>query len=253
MRKGYSIVVTTTHSGKSRYVFLSKKWLNAILTFIILALIIIVVVVFNYSTICYQALEAVALRRRNAEMEREFAKLQEIRRNLEISEMNNEKLRIMLGVEKTPVSVEPTIHEIDTDYSEKINMMAQNEENIPSLLPTVGHVSRKFGSEHQGIDIAAPRFSPVVAAASGIIEAAGWDSIFGNYVIVYHNSNYSTFYGHLHSINVRNDDNVASGEVIGTIGSTGKSTSPHLHYEVRFRGNPVEPLGYMPFLLSFEE
>jgi len=248
MKKGYSIVVTATDSGSSKYFFLPRKWIKPI--FIVIALIVaaIVIAIFSYSRVYYQALQSVMIRRRNAEIEQEFAKLQEIKRNLDATEMDNRRLRIMLGIEKTPPPVEPVIDEVTSDYSEKIDVMTQKEENVPSLLPTRGEISRNFGPTHQGVDIAAPRFSPVVAAASGVVKETGWDSIFGNYVVIDHDINYSTFYGHLYSVRVRTKDNVTSGELIGTVGSTGKSTSPHLHYEVRFQNKPVEPLGYLPFL-----
>ncbi len=247
MKKGYSIVVTATDSGHSKYFFLPRKWVKPILVAVLILVIAIVIAFLNYSRVYYQALQSVMIRRRNAEIEREFAKLKEIERNLDIAEMNNRKLRIMLGIEKSPPSVEPSIDEISSDYSEKINMMARKEKNIPSLLPTRGELSREFGPTHQGIDIAAPRFSPIVAAASGVVRETGWDSIYGNYIIIDHDVNYSTFYGHLHSTSVKTNDKIASGELIGTVGSTGKSTSPHLHYEVRFQNKPVEPLSYLPF------
>ncbi len=250
MRKGYSIVVTSTDSGYSKYLFVPKKWLKPILALIILLVIAVIIAIFSYSKVYYQALQSVMLKRRNVEIEREFAKLHEIKRNLDITEMRNKKLRIMLGIDKAPPSVEPIIDEVTSDNSEKINVMTRTEENIPSLVPTRGQISRNFGPAHQGIDIAAPRFSPIVAAASGSVRNTGWDPIFGNYVIIDHDVNYSTFYGHLHSISVKKNDNIASGELIGTVGSTGKSTSPHLHYEVRFRNKPVEPLGYLPFFVK---
>ncbi|MCK4941844.1 M23 family metallopeptidase, partial [candidate division WOR-3 bacterium] len=124
------------------------------------------------------------------------------------------------------------------------------QENIPSLLPTMGKVSRQFGPGHYGIDIAAPQFSPVVVAASGIVNGTGWDSLYGNYIVVEHNKNYSTFYGHLNSIEVFDGSRISGGQIIGTVGSTGRSTSPHLHYEVRFRNEPVDPTGYLPFFVQ---
>lgn len=193
------------------------------------------------------------LERRNAEIEREFTKLEEIKQNLAIAEMNNEKLKIMLGIEKTPTIVEPLIDEQNANYTDEINVYIEKDKNIPSLLPTMGKISRNYTPAHTGIDIAAPHFSPVIAAASGIIKAVGWDAVYGNYIIIEHNRNYSTFYGHLNAIGVDKGDNVTGGEIIGTIGSSGKSTSPHLHYEVRFRGKPVDPMGYFPFLLTYKE
>lgn len=250
MKKGYSVVMTSTESGTSKYFFLSRKQLLLIGAVAGIIVVCIIVAVISYSSVYYRAMEAVVLRRRNAEMEAEFAKLEEIQKNLEIAEANNRRLQVMLGVQESPPPVEPVTTEQNLEYTQRVNMMAHKEENIPSVLPAQGQISRTFSPEHRGVDIAAPRFSPVIAAASGVIQETGWDSIFGNYVVINHDINYSTFYGHLHTIAVSKNTNVACGEVIGTVGSTGRSTSPHLHYEIRFQHKPVEPLGYMPFLVQ---
>jgi murein DD-endopeptidase MepM/ murein hydrolase activator NlpD len=221
---------------------------------LLFAVVIIVIAAASaYTAVYYRALEAEVLKRRNVELEREFAKLEEIKRHLALAELNSEKLRVMLGIEKTPAPAEPSISDIDANYTDKINIFVEKDLNVPSLVPTMGKISRSFGPTHTAIDIAAPHFSPVVAAASGIVTAAGWDSIYGNYIIIEHSKNYSTFYGHLSSINVNKGNKVAGGEIIGTVGSSGKSTSPHLHYEVRFRDKPVDPMGYFPFLFTYKE
>ncbi len=250
MKKGYSVVLTSTESGKSKYVFLATKKLYILMGIAIVFVIFIVLAVVSYSSVYYRAMESVVLRRRNAEMEVEFSKLEEIQRNLEQAETDNQRLRVMLGIEESPPTVEPVVQEQNLDYTHKVNMMVHKEENIPSVLPTQGKISRYFTPEHSGVDIAAPRFSPVVAAASGLVRETGWDSIFGNYVVINHDVNYSTFYGHLQSVTVNQNDNVACGEVIGTVGSTGRSTSPHLHYEVWFQQKKVEPLGYMTLFVQ---
>ena len=250
MKKGFSVVLTSTESGKSKYVFLSRKKLYVLVGIAIVFITLIVLAVVSYSSVYLKAMESVVLRRRNADMEAEFLKLGEIQRNLEQAETDNQRLRVMLGLEESPPSVAPVVREQNLDYTHRVNMMAHKEENIPSLLPTQGKISRHFTPEHRGVDIAAPRFSPVVAAASGLIHETGWDSIFGNYVVVSHDINYSTLYGHLQSITVNQNDNVACGEVIGTVGSTGRSTSPHLHYEVWFQQKKVEPLGYMTLFVQ---
>jgi murein DD-endopeptidase MepM/ murein hydrolase activator NlpD len=247
MRKGYSILITSTDSGSSRHFFLSKKLLSALLTLLIIIIVVIVINLISYSRIYYRAMEAEALRRRNAQIEEEFTKLERIKEHLAMAEMDNQKIKIMLGIEKSPSPVEPIAYEENPDLSKNIDHYVENDDNIPSLLPTIGHISKNFGPGHEAIDIAAPRLSPVIATASGIVVDAGWDSLYGNYVVIEHNQNYSTFYGHLYSIDVRNNQKVAGGEVIGTVGSSGRSTSPHLHYEVRFRDKAVDPAAYIPF------
>jgi len=248
VKKGYSILVTPDDSADSRNYFISKR--NIILGSVIILVVVIAAIVaaLNYTTVYVKALEVDVLKRRNADLEREFAKIEEIRENLRIAEATNRRIKVMLGIEKTPEAVEPNITEISPNYTE-IEVLKEMPENIPSLLPTMGQVSREFGPGHYGIDIAAPQFSPVICAASGVVSGAGWDSLYGNYVIIEHNKNYSTFYGHLNSIDVLDGSRVSGGQVIGTVGSTGKSTSSHLHYEVRFRNEPVDPVGYLPFFV----
>lgn len=249
MKKGYSILITPDDSTNSRHYYLGKKSILLLSLVVISVVIIAIIAAFSYTSVYVRAMEVEMLRRRNAQLEKEFAKIEEIREALQIAEANNRKIKVMLGIEKTPEPVEPSITDINPNYSE-IQVLTELQENIPSLLPTMGQVSRDFGPGHYGIDIAAPQFSPVIAAASGIVDGTGWDSLYGNYVVVEHNQNYSTFYGHLNSIAVLDGGRVNGGQVIGTVGSTGKSTSPHLHYEVRFRSEPVDPMGYLPFFVK---
>ena len=249
MKKGYSVLITPDDSSGSKHYFLSRRKIIIALGLTIIALIIAVVAVLSYASVYVQAMEAEFLRRRNAELEKEFAKIEEIQENLRVAEANNRKIKAMLGIDKTPEVVEPAIVEISPNYA-NIEMHKEMPENIPSLLPTMGQVSRDFGPGHYGIDIAASQFSPVVAAASGIVLSTGWDSLYGNYIVIEHNKNYSTFYGHLNSIDVQSENRVSGGQVIGTVGSTGKSTSSHLHYEVRFRNERVDPMGYLPFFIK---
>jgi len=253
MKKGYSIVITSTDSAHTRYFFISRKWFRILFFVLLIIAGVVLVTVISYSRIYYQALETVILKRRNLEIEKEFEKLQEIKENLRIAEMDNRKLKMMLGIEQMPEEVEPVVKDAAADYTEKVEAAADEGKNIPSLLPTMGQISRTFTPEHSGVDIAAPRFSPVVAVAGGVINAAGWDSTYGNYVLIEHNAHYSTFYGHLNSIVVKKHDRVTGGQIIGTVGSTGKSTSPHLHYEVRFDKKSVDPMGYLPFVVKFKE
>jgi murein DD-endopeptidase MepM/ murein hydrolase activator NlpD len=99
--------------------------------------------------------------------------------------------------------------------------------------------------KHNGVDLAAPRGTPVYATADGKIEMAQRYSSYGNYVQIAHGGEYETRYAHLSSYTVAEGDMVHKGELIGYVGSTGRSTGPHLHYEVRLEGAPVDPRPYM--------
>jgi murein DD-endopeptidase MepM/ murein hydrolase activator NlpD len=94
---------------------------------------------------------------------------------------------------------------------------------------------------HSGMDIGASWGTPVRAAMSGRVSAAGWDNVLGNYIVVSHHSGYRTMYGHLSAIKVKSGAYVAAGERIGDVGSTGLSTGPHLHFTVYKNGVTVNP------------
>jgi murein DD-endopeptidase MepM/ murein hydrolase activator NlpD len=107
-----------------------------------------------------------------------------------------------------------------------------------------GWRSNPFGGSpefHQGLDIAAPSGTTVTAAAGGTVIMAQWYGGYGNYILIDHGGGYSTGYGHLSAIYVSNGQGVKRGQAIGAVGSTGASTGPHLHFEVRIDGKPVDP------------
>ena len=100
----------------------------------------------------------------------------------------------------------------------------------------------RWGRMHEGIDLGAAYGTPIRAAASGTVIYCGWESGYGNLTVIDHGGNLATAYGHQSSIAVSCGQTVAQGQVIGYVGSTGHSTGPHLHFEVRVNGNPVDPL-----------
>jgi len=96
---------------------------------------------------------------------------------------------------------------------------------------------------HRGLDLAAPEGTEVFAVANGTVTSAGFDPVYGNYIIISHSNNYSSLYGHLQTIYTVLRSEVRSGSLIGRVGSTGQSTGPHLHFELRRGGIPIDPSG----------
>ena len=111
--------------------------------------------------------------------------------------------------------------------------------------PVTSPFGWRWGRMHEGIDIAVSSGTPVHAAASGTVIYAGWMSGYGNLVAIDHGGGLSTAYGHNTSVAVAVGQHVNQGEVIAYSGSTGHSTGPHVHFEVRVGGSPVDPLGYL--------
>lgn len=99
--------------------------------------------------------------------------------------------------------------------------------------------------KHNGLDFGTGRNAEIYAAAPGKIVLAEFNGGFGNYVIVDHSNGLSSLYAHLEKINVTKGSSVSKGDIIGYSGNTGRSSGPHLHYEVRVSGIPVDPAGYL--------
>jgi murein DD-endopeptidase MepM/ murein hydrolase activator NlpD len=147
-----------------------------------------------------------------------------------------------------------------SEISEKIaEQLAQQTGALPAgpiragsgrfIWPVNGTLTSGFGMRwgrmHEGIDIAAPTGTPIRAADSGSVRIAGSMGGYGNYTCVDHGGGLSTCYAHQNSIGVSVGQTVAQAQIIGTVGSTGHSTGPHLHFEVRVGGQAVDPLGYL--------
>lgn len=107
------------------------------------------------------------------------------------------------------------------------------------------HPILKTSRMHTGVDIAAPSGSQVVSTGAGAVIFAGWLGAYGQTVVIDHGGGISTLYAHLSSIQVREGQSVSLGQKIGGVGSTGFSTGPHLHFEVRQNGEPVNPWPYL--------
>ena len=112
--------------------------------------------------------------------------------------------------------------------------------------PRIHPVTKKKGT-HTGIDIRASMGSNIYAAASGKVITAGWNTAYGNMIIIDHGNGITTLYGHASKLNVKVGDTVKQGDIIMKAGSTGYSTGPHLHFEVRKNGTPQDPKNYLDY------
>jgi murein DD-endopeptidase MepM/ murein hydrolase activator NlpD len=155
-------------------------------------------------------------------------------------------------------ALESQLAEVGTDFSGALQPLVgqlRAEAAIPAGFPTSGRITSKFGArfgpsgrfeQHTGWDIATSTGTPVTVTAPGIVETAGWTNIgYGFHIIVNHGYGYRTLYGHLSRVLVNAGDRVTLGQRIGLVGSTGYSSGPHLHYEVRVGGVPISPGPYL--------
>jgi murein DD-endopeptidase MepM/ murein hydrolase activator NlpD len=129
--------------------------------------------------------------------------------------------------------------------------------NLPTMWAHLGKINNEFGFRrnpfggrsyefHPGMDIDGERGDLVVAPANGTVVKAGWTGGYGNMIEVDHGNGLTTRYGHLSKVEVTVGDTIYRGQLIGYVGSTGRSTGPHLHYELRLGGKPVNPRHFLP-------
>jgi murein DD-endopeptidase MepM/ murein hydrolase activator NlpD len=111
--------------------------------------------------------------------------------------------------------------------------------------PVVSPFGMRWGRLHAGVDIAVPAGTPIRASASGRVAIAGWMGGYGNYTCIQHGGGIATCYAHQSSIGVSVGQSVSQGQVIGSVGCTGHCFGPHVHFEVRVNGTPVDPMGYL--------
>lgn len=114
--------------------------------------------------------------------------------------------------------------------------------------PTAGSINQSYWGGHAAVDIGAWTGTPVKAADGGYVAvaASGWNAGYGNHVIIDHGNGFATLYAHMNSIFVKPGESVAAGQQVGSVGNTGNSTGPHLHFEIRYQGVPRDPLSYLP-------
>jgi murein DD-endopeptidase MepM/ murein hydrolase activator NlpD len=187
------------------------------------------------------------------------AKLIEQKKEVEkVEAMNDEKLGNELAKTLNNLSAR-VAYQFDSynDIERLIKNQDEKLASIPAIQPVsnrqLDRIASGFGYRidpvygtpkmHKGLDFTAPQGTPIYATGNGVVRVAGYvDGGFGNHVIINHGYGYETLYGHMVRIKVRAGQKVKRGELIGWVGSTGKSTGPHCHYEVHVNGNEVDPV-----------
>lgn len=112
--------------------------------------------------------------------------------------------------------------------------------------PAQGWITQYWNVEHRALDVGAPLGTPVYASDSGVVISSGWMGDYGYAVIIDHGNGFQTLYSHLSTYYPQPGQNIRRGQAIGKMGSTGKSTGPHLHFEIRYLGGNVNPMRYLP-------
>jgi murein DD-endopeptidase MepM/ murein hydrolase activator NlpD len=244
-----TVIVVPHGDLETRSYEISYRKLKVALVSAALVLLVLVGVAAAWFPVLAQALRAGQLEKDVARLEAERADVAELARTLEQVEAQYERVRALLGADAplddgTPPMLPPLRR--DTTRAAGIEETAAVSGLIDTWpLDARGFITRPLSESrpnHPGLDIAVPENSYILAAGPGVVGETGEDRVYGLFARIDHGAGLETLYGHASRILVRDGDQVQRREVIGLTGSSGQSTGPHLHFEVRRNGRAVDPL-----------
>lgn len=269
----YAFIIAHTSRSRARIqrIRVEKK---AVTIFFAIAAVVVAGLIYGFYGLTQQAAHlrtAIENQRLRDENDRQKRELERLNNRVERVEDTSRKLAEKSGVtpEQSPGAGGPAIPLDENGLAMLAAKMSRLEREMssyeavlrergytPTIWPVSGKLEGGFGGRrnpfggpgyefHSGQDIEAAFGTPVVAGASGRVSFAGWQHGYGQLVIVDHGGDLSTRYGHLSHIDVQVGQTVSRGQRLGQVGSTGRSTGPHLHYEVRIKDEPVNPLQYL--------
>lgn len=261
--------------GQSSWNFdLSFRTIWFIVGVLSLLLVISVLAVVSLGFLAQQIHQVRLLERENQKLLLEREKIEVLQTELSRSQNKLNQLLALVGIDSTmtTASGEPASapllagmglmnqnsgmgtmnNQFSTQELNSALLKAKNaQKSMPSIWPTKGIVSQKFhwgdgyGKKHPGLDIATAEGTPIAATADGQVVLADWDNALGFTVMIDHQNGYSTLYGHNSRLLVSNGAIVTKGQTIALSGNTGRSSAPHLHYEVRKMGTPLDPVDFL--------
>ncbi len=219
-----------------------------------------------YARLSVQASRSAILQDENRHLREYFTRVVDIEKSFKRNQELTARLAQMAGVNLESLTSQPRINfdslnpppaaQLDPAIVPEVESLMTPEQllqsRVPRGRPLFGWITRPFsaiddgkGGKHTGVDLAVKEGTAVAATASGTVSFAGWDEYLGNLVVIDHGNGYLTSYGHNREILVKKEDKITRGEVIALSGNTGRSTAPHLHYEIMKDGVPVDPAPFM--------
>jgi len=250
-------VILVPQGGARTYSFQARvAVLVAAGALLVVLQLVTITLMFTYGRYFHASRQTTRLQQRVETMERELREVDRVRQEFaETERVRDQVLGLMAAGKATPDSLGfPTAASMAAEIGTE-DLRASEEyfaRSVPRSWPTRGFVTQEFLARnrdarrfHPGIDIAAPAGTPVRAAAAGTVTFAGWDAQYGYLVGLEHGMGIETFYGHNSRLTVSAGQRVERGALIGWVGSTGRSSDPHLHFEVRKDAIPVDPRQYL--------
>lgn len=244
-----TLIIIPQGDLETRTLKVSYRRLKLLFSLLVVAVITFVGMVSFWWYVAAQAARVPGLVAEIEVLEEEQAKVLELAGVLAEVEGRYEQVRQLLDADSGAQGREPLLPPLragETDHTAP-GIVGGAPDAWPLTQP--GYITRSVSDEgveaHPGIDIAVPQDAYIRAAGPGTVRAAGTDEVYGHYVLIDHGDGYESKYGHASQLFVTMGDNVERHEVIALSGSTGRSTAPHLHFELRKDGEAVDPLPYL--------
>lgn len=244
-----SFIIVPHGDLETRTYEISYGKLKALLVASLLLIAVFILMASTWWYVASQAARVAGLEAEVARLEEERAKVAELARSLSEAEQQYERVRQLLGVEGSGTSREVVLPPLRGDGPGPETGSSETTRPTSWPLTQPGFITQlradTAGASHPGLDIAVPNDTYIRAAGAGMVKDAGVDEVYGRYILIEHGDGLETMYGHASRLFVQTGDRVERNEVIALSGSTGRSTAPHLHFEIRKDGQAVDPLAFV--------
>jgi murein DD-endopeptidase MepM/ murein hydrolase activator NlpD len=255
-KETFTVIVVPHDPQKTRNYKIPYRLFYVFITFLCIGLIAVIVFVATYGRLLMKARESVLLAGQVEELTDRNEKITEIAKRMSELHAMDLKVRQMLGVDVTEEDSLALSRAHDTEDFNDREVQSDKEQmlrSVPSFWPVRGYITKSYNMAggpgdadyHPGIDIGVDRGTPVRSAAPGYVTEAGWDDSYGYYVSIDHGYGIKTLYGHNDRLVVMRGERVGRGQTIAYSGNTGRSSAPHLHFEVTQDNVYVDPLKYL--------
>lgn len=256
MDGSYSILILPRRGTRIRRFILSKKLMFLFLSGGVALVGLCGWVLSDYLWVKFQVKRFNQIRAKAPNEQEQLSALQDLAENIQglLADWRGLQKKVRASVpakERSSANGHVALDELEKNLASLRTELERMISSVPTGWPAKGQVSSALGMRpnpwtgkaefHTGLDIPKPLGTPVYAPGNGIVESAGSSNGNGKMVLLDHGEGITTLYAHLSKIHVKEGQQVSKGQLIANIGNTGKSTSPHLHYEVRVDGVPIDP------------
>jgi len=247
----YVTIMLVPEGTEARTGWRMRQWLLRSIVIGIVVLVVVIILFFAfYGAVLSRAARTEQVIKENQDLKRYYYKVQLLEQNLHQAREAVTRLAHLAGVDfQLPELPDDStlFAELAEEVEDTSTLSSTPDWSLPAGLPIQGFVTQQFQTDdpahyHPGVDIACAVGTPVLATGSGMVEYVAFDSTYGNMVVLRHNDSVTTVYGHNDRVLAVKGQRVRVGSRIAESGNSGISSAPHLHYEVRIHGEPINPL-----------